>query len=445
MGNQFSECYINEDEKGNGTGAKLGILQLKEPSVITDSTDFVPLDNPIPEIPGKKQAEELRDDVEEVINNEKSKVIEKVENKRKKRKKSLVIRVQHYISKKILKKKKYKSKSNAGMEGFPVIIPTIIPVSSNVDAESSKSCYYIRKNDLNLPESIDNMKTPTSLPSIQADSKLSTSDFYHLDSKDMPIVIESLFEVGLQSAVDGDDPSRTEWKPSDETKKALSKRKDDMDSKGGVHPKGKEVFVWSSKFTHGQYGSDLPMVKARGIVNTSPRKLVELLLDSNRVHEYNKMSLGRTDPYIFQEGLETQNDVDGYMIRGELKIIRSLSKAPFVKNPIELVSLMSARELTSEIDELRDDTRGFLIITRAVMEDETRLGMEQNEKTSRSEMLLGVNLVQFIDDDQEEDCCRAEFTTVTQMYSPLIPMMVAKRIALGSAANFIRDIQALYT
>lgn len=339
-------------------------------------------------------------------------------------------------------------------DGPPIEIITA-PQTIHNSFSKAKSNSFIRVNDLDKSSTIKNFKTPKTLPEITVDSNLSTFDFFHLDSVDTPLIIESLVRLSLSCSLDGSDNHVIgEWKPMEETKKILSKRSKNhpnnnnntnMKDNDWMEAHGKEILVWSNKFTHKQYGSDLPVVKARGIVQTSPRKLLELLLDSSRVKEYNKMSLGRTDSFVFQAGLESQSIFDGGVILGEMKIIRSLSKAPFVKHPIELISLLYARELNHLKDDIPREIRGFIVITRAVMEDEDTKNGKKNEKTSRSEMLLGVNLIRYIDDDvEDENCCRAEFTTVTQMFSPLIPMMVAKRIGLSSAANFIRDIQAIY-
>ena len=317
-----------------------------------------------------------------------------------------------------------------------------------------RTASFVRINDLEISKDIKSFKLPPNIPSTTADSNLTTSDYYHLDSQETPIIFEAILKLGMQCAVDGKNEGLMPWKPMDETKKILTKReknnlKVDADIAGWVVPHGNEVLVWSSKFTHGKYGCELPVVKARGIVQTSPLKLVELLLDSSRVKEYNKMSLGRTDDFVFQEGLNTVTTQkfgnESVSIRGEVKIIRSLSKAPLVKKPIELLSLIHARELLQDQDDIDDSLRGYLIITRAILEDTSVQDNSKNkEETSRSEMLLGVNLVRYIDDDDEENCSRAEFTTITQMYSPLVPMMVAKRIGLSSAANFIRDIQKIF-
>ena len=51
------------------------------------------------------------------------------------------------------------------------------------------------------------------------------------------------------------------------------------------------------------YGAELPIIKTTSIIHQSPKYMAELLMDSNMVKVYNKMSLGRTDEKVFQTGV----------------------------------------------------------------------------------------------------------------------------------------------
>jgi len=73
-----------------------------------------------------------------------------------------------------------------------------------------------------------------------------------------------------------------------------------------------EVLVWVGKFSSGEsggkamdeyYGAELPIIKTTSIIQRSPKYLAELLMDSNRVRLYNKMSLGRKDLQVLQTGV----------------------------------------------------------------------------------------------------------------------------------------------
>lgn len=72
-----------------------------------------------------------------------------------------------------------------------------------------------------------------------------------------------------------------------------------------------EVLVWVGKFSGSDgskamdeyYGAELPIIKTTSMIHRSPKYLAELLMDSNRVRLYNKMSLGRTDLQVLQTGV----------------------------------------------------------------------------------------------------------------------------------------------
>ena len=83
-----------------------------------------------------------------------------------------------------------------------------------------------------------------------------------------------------------------------------------------------KILVWSGNFTHDYYGNDLPAIRVAGIVNMSAKALMDLLVDSSRVKEYNKLSLGREDLVVFQDNMlqakmETKNRcvLDGHINR----------------------------------------------------------------------------------------------------------------------------------
>ncbi|KAL7462983.1 hypothetical protein ACHAXS_003356 [Conticribra weissflogii] len=106
-----------------------------------------------------------------------------------------------------------------------------------------------------------------------------------------------------------------------------------------------EVLVWTGKFTDPNtngngninegFGADIPIIKTTSIIHKSPKFLAELLMDSEKVKVYNKMSLGRTDEMVFQKGVDT---VAGRFGDGETKVVRNLTKPPMVNSIIEFVS-----------------------------------------------------------------------------------------------------------
>ena len=284
---------------------------------------------------------------------------------------------------------------------------------------------YIRVNDLRCPDG-----TGIGVGSKRGDGpSAARSDLTEIGAswEIAATVIDALAKAGLHSATD-EGPRR--WTPVKETERILSRRP--------VRPPGSwqhahddEVLVWHGSFNHGGYGCDVPVVKARGLVRASPRELLDLLLDSGRVREYNKMSLGRRDEHHFVRWGE-----DGR--KGEAKIVRSLTKPSVIRKPIEMLLLLHARRLDGDSDAVATgagggQVRGYLVVTRSVWERESLAPLSRdqkaanaNEKAIRSEMLLGVNLIQKL--EGQPDCC--ELTTITHLSSLYMPLMIAKKIGL---------------
>lgn len=197
-----------------------------------------------------------------------------------------------------------------------------------------------------------------------------------------------------------------------------------------------DVFVWFGNLGSGGYKADLPVIKARGLVLTSAENLVILLLDSTKVKQYNKMSLGREDRVFLKKGL---NAHDGKLM-GEVKIVRSVSSIPMIRKQIEIISVMYAKKLNVETDGMN----GYLIVNRSVWDQEhhapldTHAGHEGDDQYIRCEMLLGVNLIRALDGDNDGKC---ELTTVTHFFTPGAPTFGARQFGMKAAANFIRDLQ----
>eukprot|EP00584_Thalassiosira_punctigera_P003621 CAMPEP_0172534380 /NCGR_PEP_ID=MMETSP1067-20121228/6760_1 /TAXON_ID=265564 ORGANISM="Thalassiosira punctigera, Strain Tpunct2005C2" /NCGR_SAMPLE_ID=MMETSP1067 /ASSEMBLY_ACC=CAM_ASM_000444 /LENGTH=787 /DNA_ID=CAMNT_0013319161 /DNA_START=975 /DNA_END=3338 /DNA_ORIENTATION=+ len=252
-------------------------------------------------------------------------------------------------------------------------------------------------------------------------------------------VVNALFQKGFESAMDESD----RWSPESGTGKILSKHAKKVANGDILGPIGQwpnaaygdEVLVWTSKSPHDGHGSEYPVVKARGIIPTSACKLVDLLLDSGKVKQYNSMSLGRTDEHCFAEGVNRQSECSVTGIQGEAKIVRSKNQPPVLRKPVELRLLLHARRLPSESDE----EATYLTIGRSVWETEHGTTEAQDTSATRCEMLLSVNLIR---DIQMSDCC--ELTTITHGVSPGIPISIGKRIGLVAAAKYIRDVRAVF-
>ncbi|KAL7544604.1 hypothetical protein ACHAWF_007980 [Thalassiosira exigua] len=211
-----------------------------------------------------------------------------------------------------------------------------------------------------------------------------------------------------------------------------------------------EILVWAGKFSSKEgRGADLPAIKATAVIRKSPRELAALLMDSSRVKAYNKMSLGREDLEVFQEGIDSQGGAFG---DGESKVVRNLTKPPMISSLVEFVTCMHARKLRpDDADVLGIDrpTDGYVVVSRAATggrwNDDDGGGDGGGgtggggEKRVRNEILLGVNVLRELPGDPTKTI----LTSVTHVHSPLIPPMLAKGAGTKGAVDFVRDVRAL--
>jgi len=245
-----------------------------------------------------------------------------------------------------------------------------------------------------------------------------------------PFAIQALARFGLDTCLD-----INMWKADYRTEKLLKASKSwsamAWQSKGPISLPGDfdgdmDVLVWSGNFMHGKYGSDLPCVRAAGIVNMSAKDLTDLLADSTRVKEYNKISCGRTDLLILQEDMQK----DGPFGKSITKVMQSESRPPMLRKTLQFTSILHAKEL--------DDGSGFLLVSRAVTRPD---GVSLIDGSIlRSEILMGVNIIRKIQGAEDSRCL---MINVNHIRSPMVPMIIAKKIGLSAAANFFTDIRAL--
>ncbi|KAL7544819.1 hypothetical protein ACHAWF_008182 [Thalassiosira exigua] len=272
------------------------------------------------------------------------------------------------------------------------------------------------------------------------------SQLLPLHEIDVSDVLNALFEKGLEFAKDESD----RWITESTTAKVLSKRAkkvasgSEVDGPMGRWPNaahGAEVLVWTQKCLHEGHGSEYPVVKARGLVPASARSMVELLLDSERVKQYNKMSLGRVDEHCFAAGVDAASACSRTGIQGAAKIVRSKSQPPVVRKPVELRLLLHARRLASLGG---GGGSQYITIGRSVWETEHGTAGTVDTSATRCEMLLSVNLIRDVEAATTGGERWCEITTITHGVSPGIPISIGKRIGLAAAAKYIRDIRAVF-
>jgi len=185
-----------------------------------------------------------------------------------------------------------------------------------------------------------------------------------------------------------------------------------------------EVLVWTGILDPDASNSDSPPpVRSESIINMSPETLFDLLLDSSRVHEYNKTSLGRKDLVILHNDLKTE----GPFGKSITKIVTSMNKIPLLLKSLEFVTLLHGEAL--------DNDAGYVLVSRAVVRDGDVKA--KSEGVLRSEILSGVNLMLRIQHDPN----RCVMITANHVRSPFLPSIIAKRLGVSAAIGFVHDIR----
>lgn len=252
-----------------------------------------------------------------------------------------------------------------------------------------------------------------------------------------PKAVESLANYGMTTALD-----ESMWVPDSKTDKLIKKASGGSEWMKHTFHEGlvkassfsdisaKDVLVWQGSYKHGLFGSEIPAIRSAGIVNSSAKKMVELLVDSSRVKEYNKISLGRTDIITFDGNF----DEEGPFGKSITKVMKSESKPPMM-SPLSLTSVLHAKKIPNG--------SGYLIVNRSVHRPED----ETVASSMKTEIVMGVNLFVDFDDNAHESKSggieRCLMINVNHMRSPMVPMYIAKKVAVTSAHKFMNDIRAL--
>ena len=113
---------------------------------------------------------------------------------------------------------------------------------------------------------------------------------------------------------------------------------------------------------------------------------------------------------------------------GDARIMRALNKPKLLPKVIEMLTLSHTRPIPDAPD-------SYMTVSRSVWENAT--GTPKHSNRLRSEMLLGVNLFR----PCPEGC---ELTSITHVFAPGVPEIMAKRMAPQSAANMMREIQNIF-
>lgn len=309
---------------------------------------------------------------------------------------------------------------------------------------------FIRAHDLDIAD--DDLAKCTGETDEQRTDAAANKDILSLSGNGSGAIMGALVTLGLEEATDESD----RWTGTSNTASILKKRTKQLKKGGKIDEgimgpwtnaaSGKDVFVWTSKCNRPGHGSDYPVVKSRGLIPASAKDVVDLIKDSNRVTEYNKMSIGREDQHVLTKDEKSsvhclESKCPELGVPGEAKIMSSKSQPPLTRKPLEFRTLFYARQLNSD-DGIDIDGVAYVTVGRSVWETPEGTADESDNSTTRCEILLSVNLVREITTENGEKWC--ELTSITHAVSPGVPVFIGKQLALLAAENYIKDIGALF-
>jgi hypothetical protein len=183
------------------------------------------------------------------------------------------------------------------------------------------------------------------------------------------------------------------------------------------------------------FGSQLPFIKTRSIIPFAVEEMVDLLLDSSRVQLYNPWSLGRRDCWIAVSDASTTSATTGDKVpeRTITKIVKNRVQPPLGSKAMVSTTLLHARPALS-------DDGSWIVVSRSVGHNGSvrfAAPTDDDSTAGRSDILLGVNLLQPVSDDS---CI---LTAVTHVYSSAVPTLLAERLGVQSAVKFVKDMRKL--
>lgn len=370
---------------------------------------------------------------------------------------------------------------------------------------SSNSSSFIRAHDLEVPKELQKGGRHVSSTRLHESMKAqggfrgppqtATEGLFFLDH-DLKLILDSLVQLAYSEATD----ESARFTPGRETARALKERATPgmgqpvpVDDSWPIRPwhaanpkHMQEILVFNGMVaSHNKgFGHDWPIVKARGIIPTSPRELAEFLWKSENVPKYNNMSQGREDGTIFQEGFDTRAEDSPYGIPGCAKILKSYNKVKMLPRTMEIISVLHVRPLEPplapsgtylmvsrslwESDNLSEEAAANFVPPASIIEATlvptpaptpapatslwggvanrassavaNKVGGAVANKVVRTEMFLSVNLLRPIGENGQH----CEMTNIAHALAPGLNKTVAKTAANVSAVKIVRDLQALY-
>lgn len=221
-----------------------------------------------------------------------------------------------------------------------------------------------------------------------------------------------------------------DWNPDSSTVALLRKNEGswmtntfDSDAKMVLHQedaKHEPTLVWSRYLKDVTTGSDLPVIRAASILpNITAYEMAKLLLDDARAQEYNPACLERVTSREYSTSADSTT-----------KRITTTSQ-PIKHTTVTVTNLIHCEPLKiyeSKIDgkSQPEEEQDYIIVTRSLHDD---------NHTSSAEVLLSVTILRNL---SNKSCI---IVTVNHMISSMLPKLLAHRLGMTAAKQFIGQLQ----
>eukprot|EP00640_Fibrocapsa_japonica_P003935 CAMPEP_0113942380 /NCGR_PEP_ID=MMETSP1339-20121228/8104_1 /TAXON_ID=94617 /ORGANISM="Fibrocapsa japonica" /LENGTH=354 /DNA_ID=CAMNT_0000946833 /DNA_START=343 /DNA_END=1407 /DNA_ORIENTATION=+ /assembly_acc=CAM_ASM_000762 len=171
--------------------------------------------------------------------------------------------------------------------------------------------------------------------------------------------------------------------------------------------------VWKAYAPKDADGADYPIIKSHGIVNAPAADLVEMMIDSERVQEYNRFSKGRTDVQTMGE---------------DTKVVWNRTWPPMTPKPHDFCTLMHVTKNPKD--------GSYAMLTKAIQHPK----VPKTKGFIRSRIVCGAMFFKPVPGDPS----KTELTSVNHVVSCGLPICIVDKASPKSAADFIQNVAEVF-
>jgi hypothetical protein len=181
-----------------------------------------------------------------------------------------------------------------------------------------------------------------------------------------------------------------------------------------------KVRVWklkNSSIKLNKNDQEWPCVKSTTIINIDAETLMEYLLDSAKVKEYNKYSAGRLDIEL---------------LSSKSKIVWNTMNIPKVIKPYDFCTLLHfySNPLGNEL----------ILVSKCM----NHALVPMHKGYSRSEKIMGLNVLKKLSNDKENGNHRTEITCISHQRYANTPVFMIEKSMMRGKVNYLKKLREVF-